>query len=130
MSTNWKTKIREKTKRFFWHGYWTDPTVFFALVLALVANIAMWLTVRFAVETTDQPVILHYNVYFGIDAIGDWKSIYFMPGLALVFLLANVVLSRFFYYKERLAACLFALTALVVQLLMAVGLASVIMINF
>ena len=130
MQNNWKTKFRERMKRFFWHGYWTDPTVFFALVLALLANIAMWLTVLFVIQPTDQPVILHYNVYFGIDSIGDWRNIYFMPALALLFLLVNIVLSRFFYYKERLASYLFALMALVIQLLMAVGLGSVILINF
>ena len=53
-----------------------------------------------------------------------------MPALALVILLINAVLSRFFYYKEQLASYLFAGMALAVQLLMAVGLGSVILINF
>ncbi|MDI6778223.1 MAG: hypothetical protein QMD77_03455 [Patescibacteria group bacterium] len=130
MNRNWKSKLREKAQRFFWHGYWTDPTVFFSFVPAVILNVIMWLAVWRIVQPTDQPLILHYNVYFGIDAIGDWRNIYLMPALALALLIANAVLSRFFYYKERLASYLFALMALVVQLLMAVGLASVIMINF
>lgn len=127
---HWKEKFKDKFRRFFWHGYWTDPTVFFSFVLAALCNAGMWLSVWLIVQPTDQPMILHYNVYFGIDAIGDWRNIYLMPGLALAFLLTNIVLSRFFYYKERLFAYLFVLMALVIQLLMIVGLASVILINF
>lgn len=127
---NWKEKLREKFRRFFWHGYWTDPTIFFSFVLALLANAGMWIAVWQMVKPTDQPMILHYNVYFGIDAIGNWRNILLMPFLALVFLLVNVILSRFFYYKERLVSYLFALMAFVIQCLMAVGLGSVILINF
>jgi hypothetical protein len=76
------------------------------------------------------PVILHYNVYFGVDAIGNWKNLFFMPLLAAGLLFLNLVLSRFFYYKERLLSYLFAGTALLLQLLMAVGVISAILINF
>lgn len=130
MNKDWKSKLREKFKRFFWHGYWTDPTIFFSFVLALLVNAGMWIAIWWMVKPTDQPVILHYNVYFGIDAIGDWRNILLMPALALAFLLANVVLSRFFYYKEKMVSYLFALMALAIQCLMAIGLASVILINF
>lgn len=129
-TATWKSRMRDKAKRFFWHGYWTDPTVFFSFFPAIFSNAVMWLSVWLVVQPTDQPLILHYNVYFGIDAIGDWRNIYLMPALALAFLLVNAVLSRFFYYKERMASYLFALMALVIQLLMAVGLTSVILINF
>jgi hypothetical protein len=127
---NWKAAIREKARRFFWHGYWTDPTVFFSFALAFLANAGMWISIWWLVKPTDQPVILHYNVYFGIDAIGDWRNIFLMPALALAFLLVNAILSRFFYYKERLVSYLFILMALALQLLMAVGLGSIILINF
>ena len=130
MNKDWKNKLRKKFHRFFWHGYWTDPTVFFSFALALLANAGMWFVIWRIVKPTDQPMILHYNVYFGIDAIGDWRNVFLMPALALAFLLVNVVLSRFFYYKERLISYLFALMALVIQCLMAVGLGSVILINF
>jgi len=125
----WKN-ISDKAKRFFWHGYWTDPAIFFSLVLGALANLGMWAAIWFVIEPASQPIILHYNVYFGVDAIGDWKNIFMLPGLAAAVLAVNIVLSRFFYYKERLVSYLFAAMALAVQLLMAVGLGSVILINF
>ncbi|HBB36944.1 MAG: hypothetical protein UX02_C0002G0155 [Candidatus Moranbacteria bacterium GW2011_GWC1_45_18] len=123
-------KLKEKFKRFFWHSYWTDPVIFFSLVLAILLNLGMWIAVWQIVEPASRPIILHYNVYFGVDSIGDWRNVFLMPALAAVIFLVNAVLSRFFYYKERLASYLFAAMALLVQLLMAVGLGSVILINF
>lgn len=130
MLNNLSSKLKDKFKRFFWHGYWTDPVIFFSLVLAVIANGGIWVALFRTVVPTDLPIILHYNIYFGIDAVGNWKSVFFMPTLAAVLLAANVVLSRFFYYKEKLVSYLFAGTALALQLLMAVGVISVIIINF
>ncbi len=129
-SMNWKNKIKERWRRFFWHGYWTDPVIFFSLVIGALINVGMWAAVFFIVEPVSQPIILHYNVYFGVDAIGDWKNVFFFPALAVAVFGVNVVLSRFFFYKEKLAAYLFAGMALVIQLVMVVGLGSVILINF
>jgi hypothetical protein len=130
MLSNLRIKLREKAQRFFWHGFWTDPAIFFSLILAVLVNIIMWIAVWVTVKPTDQPIILHYNVYFGVDAIGDWRNVFLMPAFSAVILVVNIILSRFFYYKEKMAAYLFAGMALVIQLLMAVGLGSVILINF
>lgn len=130
MPTNFFMKFKDKTARFFWHGFWTDPIIFFSIVLAILANIGLWIALFLTVTPTDVPIILHYNIYFGVDVIGDWKSLFFMPTLAAGLLLLNLVLSRFFYYKERLVSYLFAGTALVLQLLMAAGVISAILINF
>lgn len=122
--------MQEKAKSFFWHGYWTDPVIFFSLVLALLFNAGIWAALRFTVQATDQPIILHYNIYFGVDAIGDWRNVFVMPFITFLIFLANLILSRFFYYKERLVSYLFAGMGILAQLLMAVGVISVVIINF
>lgn len=130
MPINWNIKFKDRARRFFWHGFWTDPAIFFPIVLAILANIGLWVALWRAVVPTDLPIILHYNIYFGVDAIGNWKSLFFMPTLAAALLFLNLVLSRFFYYKERLISYLFAGTALILQLLMGVGVIAAILINF
>jgi len=130
MIENRKPQFIGRFKRFFWHGFWTDPVIFFSIVLALLANVSLWVALFRTVVPTDMPIILKYNIYFGVDAVGNWKSLFFMPTLAVVLLFLNLVLSRFFYYKERLVSYLFAGAALVLQLLMAVGVISAILINF
>lgn len=130
MANNFFAKLKDRARRFFWHGFWTDPVIFFSIVLAVLVNAALWVALFWTVIPTDSPIILHYNIYFGVDAVGNWKSLFFMPTLAAVLLILNLVLSRFFYYKERLVSYLFAGAALVLQLLMAVGVISAIIINF
>lgn len=130
MTNKLTAKFRERAKRFFWHGYWTDPVIFFSLVFAILVNAGLWAALFWTVTPTDVPIILHYNIYFGVDVIGGWKSLFFMPTLAAVLLFLNVVLSRYFYYKEKIVAYLFAGTALILQILMAVGVISAIIINF
>ena len=130
MPSNWKIKFRERARRFFWHGFWTDPVIFFSLVFAILVNAGLWIALFWTVAPTDTPIILHYNIYFGVDAVGGWKSLFLMPTLAAGLLFLNAVLSRYFYYKEKMAAHLFAGTALILQLLMAVAVVSAIMINF
>lgn len=130
MNRVWKSKIKDKARRFFWHGFWTDPVIFFSIILAILVNIGLWIALFSTVVPTDLPIILHYNIYFGVDAIGNWKSLFFMPTLAIALLFLNLTLSRFFYYKERLVSYLFAGMALVLQFLMAVGVVSAILINF
>ncbi len=130
MNKNWRLKIKDNFKRFFWHGFWTDPIVFFLIVLAILANVGLWIALFWTVIPTDFPIILHYNIYFGVDVIGNWKNLFFMPALAALLLFLNLALSRFFYYKERLISYLFAGTALISQLLMAVGVVAAVLINF
>jgi len=130
MNKNWQSKFADRAKRFFWHGFWTDPVIFFSIILAILTNAGLWVALFRTVVPTNSPIILHYNIFFGVDAVGDWKSLFFMPTLAAVLLFLNLVLSRFFYYKERLVSYLFAGAALVLQLLMAVGVISAILINF
>lgn len=95
-----------------------------------MANLGLWTAIFAIVEPTERQMILHYNIYFGVDAIGDWRNIFFMPALAAIILAVNVFLSRFFYYKEKFVSYLFAAMALLIQLLVAVGLGSIILINF
>ncbi|MDD3487708.1 MAG: hypothetical protein PHF35_05060 [Candidatus Moranbacteria bacterium] len=130
MIKNFFSNLKSRTKRFFWHGFWTDPIIFFTIILAILANLSLWGALYSTVIRSDSPIILHYNIYFGVDAVGNWRSLYSMPALAAILLLLNLILSRFFYYKERTVSYLFSGAALVSQLLMAVGVASAIMINF
>jgi hypothetical protein len=130
MVRNFFTKFKDRARRFFWHGFWTDPVIFFLIILSILVNVGLWIVLLRTVTPTDSDIILHYNIYFGVDVVGNWMSLFFMPLLAAGILFLNAILSRFFYYKERLVSYLFAGAALIVQLLMAVGIASAIIINF
>ena len=79
----------------------------------------------------DFPVILHYNVYFGVDVIGAWWQAYFLPAIGMGILGVNFVLGMLFYkQKERVVAHVLILASLVVQIAVAIAIASIILINY
>ncbi len=57
-------------------------------------------------------IILHYNVYFGVDLLGVWWQAYALPFLGGTLLLGHFFLARRFYMKsERIASYLMLLSA-------------------
>jgi len=94
-------------------------------------NVANWVILYIFIKPVDLPIILHYNVYFGVDMIGDWWQVYFLPSMGAVFFIINTFLAGFFYEKnERIASYIFLLVAFLIQVGIIIASASVIAINY
>ncbi len=108
-----------------------NPIAQWLLIASLFINIADWAVLAFFIRPVDFPIILHYNIYFGVDIIGGWWQAYFLPFTGAVILLINSFLARFFYgRKERVASYVLLLAALAIQAGAAVAEAGVILINY
>ncbi len=129
---SWKNKRSESSFRSsFAEGYFQSYIVLWLLALSIVANIANWAVLKIFIKPVDFPIILHYNVYFGVDMVGNWGQVYFLPSLGVGLLLINSILSIYFYYrKERIASYLILLATLMIQLSLIVASTSVIIINY
>ncbi len=76
-------------------------------LLALSASIAI---LAYFIRPTENPIVLHYNVYFGVDLLGAWWQVYALPAAAAIALFGHLFLARGFYYRtERIAAYLLLL---------------------
>ena len=101
------------------------------LALNIVSNAANWIAIAVFINRLDGDIILHYNVYFGVDSLGNWRQVFILPIIGLVILALNAVLAAYFYIrKERIASYILLLTAFMVQLSLIVAALSVIMINY
>jgi hypothetical protein len=70
-------------------------------------------------------------VYFGVDVIGAWWQLYFLPAIGLIILIINTVLGYLFYQKqERIIAHLLMLATFIAQISMTVAVASLLIINY
>ncbi len=108
-----------------------NPIAQWLLIASFFINIADWAALAFFIRPVDFPIILHYNVYFGVDIIGGWWQAYFLPFTGAVILLVNAVLAHFFYgRKERIASYVLLMAALAIQAGVAVAEAGVILINY
>ncbi len=59
----------------------------------------------FVIRGAERTIVLHFNVYFGVDIVGSpWQAL-LIPGMALLFLLLNIGIAyRFYAVRERVAA--------------------------
>lgn len=122
-----KTRIRS----FFVQEYFKRTIVIWLVILSLAINLSEWIILKIFVQPVDFPIILHYNVYFGVDMVGNHKSVFLIPLIGLALFLVNFLLSLYFYRsKERIASYLLLMTALMIQLSLLVAALSIIIINY
>lgn len=101
------------------------------LVGTILLNIANWVLMVIFIRPVDFKIILHYNVYFGVDLIGDWWQPYILPSMGTVFLLVNLAMAqRFYRQKERIAAHILLLASLMIQAGLIIASSAIVMINY
>lgn len=124
-------ELKAKIKFFITQEFFKNAIVHWLLIASLIINIACWGVLWFFIKAVDFPIILHYNVYFGVDIIGAWWQAHILPLIALAITAVNVVLAYSFYKQaERILSYILLLAAFLVQIGGAIAVSSIIMINY
>jgi hypothetical protein len=125
------TGLGPRIRSFFAEGFFQNRIIFWLSVSSLVANIVDWAILRIFIKPVDFPIILHYNVYFGVDTLGGWKQVFVLPLMGFILFIINLLLSSHFYgQKERIASHLLLMATLMLQLSLIVASVSIIIINY
>ncbi|MEK9130970.1 MAG: hypothetical protein AAB429_02545 [Patescibacteria group bacterium] len=74
-------------------------------------------------------ISLHYNVYFGVDLLGRWFRIFDLPVFGLILLVANMFFARLLWSKERLLSFFFAVTALLLEIVLFAAMVLITLLN-
>lgn len=123
--------IGERLKSFFAKDYWQSRIVLWLLAASFMMNIINWLMLVIFVRPSVPTIILHYNVYFGVDVMGHRGWAYLLPAIGIFLLLINNFLASYFYSnKERIASYVLLITSLMIQLSLIIASISVIIINY
>lgn len=126
-----KVSLVNTIKFFFKDSFWKNNLIAWGLGIALALNIANWVLLWLFVEPVDLPIILHYNVYFGVDILGSWKEVFISPLLSIILFMINFFLGFFLYKKkEKIASYILILGNLMLQLAFLVYSISLILINY
>lgn len=136
------TTIREKAKNaikglisdlksFFIQEYFKNIIVAWLLVLSLAANLTDWIILKLLIQPVDFPIILHYNVYFGVDLRGNYWQVFGIPLVGLFLFLINGWLSKKAYQGgERIASYLLLMAMLMIQISLIIYSLSIVLINY
>jgi len=123
--------LAKKIKSFFIQEYFCSSIVLWLLALSFLVDLANGIILKIFVKPVDFPIILHYNVYFGVDVLDDWKRVYVVPLIGLFLFVVNTLLGLYFYqHKERIASYILAIANLMIQLSLLVASISIILINY
>ncbi|MCH7492530.1 hypothetical protein IID19_02955 [Patescibacteria group bacterium] len=71
------------------------------LVVGLLFNISAWIYLLINIKPQADLIFLHYNIYFGVDLIGDWYRIYQIPLIGIIIYFVNLYLSYILYKKGK-----------------------------
>lgn len=97
----------------------------FTLIASVVLNLAQWLALYSFIPQpsadTFSTVILHYNIYFGVDLIGEWYKIFYIPATGLAVMIGNILLAAIIYKREVFLAMVLSVSTLVLQIVLAVA---------
>lgn len=85
---SFRVKIANITGEFFsFH-----PNRLYLAAVTVVQAVSWWLSYYIYKNLTGNLLVLHYNVDFGIDWIGDQGVIFYFPEIGLIFLLLSIIL--------------------------------------
>jgi len=120
-----------KFKVFFTQEYFRNAILLWLLILSFLVNLTNVVSLVTLVKPVDFPIILHYNVYFGVDVLDSWEKVYIMPLIGFFLFIVNTLLGIYFYkQKERIASHVLAIANLMVQLSLLVASVGIILINY
>lgn len=122
--------LKNRIRRFFAQEFFKNPIVHWTSIAGAFLNLANWVLLAVFIRPSDY-LILHYNVYFGYDVVGDWRQVFFIPSLGLVFLLINFFLAcRFFRKRERIASYILLLASIMAEIGLIIASVGVVIVNY
>jgi hypothetical protein len=93
----------------------------FLILTALVAYLKL--------ADTSAPLIVHFDVYKGIDFLGNRFDILNILVVALIILLINFFLAEFIFDRQRFLSFIFAYVSLAISALILIAISVIISIN-
>jgi len=111
-------KVKNVLQDIIKNKFWRDKFSMFVLLTNVFLNISIWIFLIFRLEPSEYPVPLHFNIYFGIDVIDKWSQAFLIPGIGLVVIFLNLILSYLVFSKEKFIAHFLLASSLFVQILL------------
>ena len=114
----------------FLKDFLQNEIVDWLLLAGFLANLVDWILLAIFIRPVDVDIVLHYNIYFGVDVMGNWKRVFLLPIVGLILLFINNILAVYFYRRKKvIASYILLLTTLIIQINLIVASISLVIIN-
>jgi len=102
---------------------------FIMLAAAILVNIFTWVWILFQIRPQDALIFLHYNVLFGVDFIGEWWRVYYLPLTGLFIIVINFVIGWLLFQKDKFISIILQSVSLICQIFLLVVSALLVFLN-
>lgn len=99
------------------------------LLSSVLVNLCTWVWLLWHIRPQQELIFLHYNVMFGVDFIGEWWRVLFVPIAGLIILLVNGALGWFFFQKDTFMSYICNAMGLLCQVSLCVTAALLVFLN-
>lgn len=107
--------IASGIKLFMLGPYWKDSVITTIIFFSFLLNLFIWIFLLNNKIEGNYPIILHYNLTFGVDYLGSYGKVFLMPLVGAIIFFFNTLLGYNVYKKEKLASYFLQFNALVIQ---------------
>lgn len=87
-------------------------------ILFLLFHSATWIWLYSNILPQSDPIFLHYNTLFGVDLVGPWWKIIYVPLSGLFIFVINFFIGWYLFQKDHFSAYLLVGVATLCQLLL------------
>lgn len=101
--------------------YFRDLWISAPLLGVILIQVFLWAYLISSIGPDAGQIFLHYNIIFGVDLVGDWWKIYYLPLAGVLVVLLNYIFSIFFYATDKFLARLLSGAVLFFHLFLLVG---------
>lgn len=84
--------------------FFKDPLVAGPAIFCLGFQIVIWWFMSTALHPSGEQFFLHYNSVFGVDLVGAWWRLFFIPILGLLIFCVNYGLALLLFRHDRFLA--------------------------
>ncbi len=102
-------------KLFMLRPYWKDSVITTTIFFSVILNLFIWIFLLNNRIEGNYPIILHYNLTFGVDYLGNYGKVFLMPLIGAIIFIFNTLLGYNVYSKEKLASYFLQFNALIIQ---------------
>ncbi|MBU4332127.1 hypothetical protein KKD19_01270 [Patescibacteria group bacterium] len=102
-------------------GFFKNKLIVWLGIFALLFNILIWIFIIWRLSAGEELIPLHYNIYFGVDLIGQKNWLFELPLIGLFILAINFLLARVVYNEEKIVSYILSIASLIAQLVLLVA---------
>jgi len=101
--------------------YLRDRWILFPAIGAILAQIASWWYIIANIHPDAGQIFLHYNIVFGVDLVGDWWHMFFLPLGGILIFIVNYFFSFMFYGSDRFLSRLLSFWTIFLHIFLLAG---------